>query len=98
MEFVQIMEFRTQRYDEVSALLDEWEARTEGRRTLQRGTVTRDRDTGNTYVNVLEFRSYEEAMRNSNLPETNEFAQRLAALCEGPPTFRNLDVLQRFGA
>ena len=33
-------------------------------------------------------------MANSNLPETSEFAGRLAALCDGPPTFRNLEVLR----
>jgi len=31
-------------------------------------------------------------MANSNLPETGEFAERLAELCDGPPAFRNLDV------
>jgi hypothetical protein len=31
-------------------------------------------------------------MANSNLPETREFAERLAKLCDHPPTFRNLEV------
>ena len=31
-------------------------------------------------------------MENSNRPETGKFAERLASLCTGPPTFRNLDV------
>ena len=35
---------------------------------------------------------YEAAMENSNRPETAEFAAQLAQLCDGPPTFRNLDV------
>jgi hypothetical protein len=42
----------------------------------------------------VEFPSYEEAMANSELPETAEFAARLMELCDGPPTFRNLDVLR----
>jgi hypothetical protein len=32
------------------------------------------------------------AMTNSGLPETGEFAEKLAAFCDGPPVFRNLDV------
>jgi hypothetical protein len=40
----------------------------------------------------VEFPFYEEAVTNSELPETAEVAARLAELCDGPPTFRNLDV------
>ena len=43
-------------------------------------------------VTIVEFDSYESAMENSRLPETGEFAQKLGALCDSPPTFRNLDV------
>jgi hypothetical protein len=31
-------------------------------------------------------------MANSELPETSHFAERIAALCEGPLGFRNLSV------
>ena len=39
-------------------------------------------------------------MENSNRPETHEFAQRMAALGDGPATFRNLDVtaVERLGS
>ena len=40
----------------------------------------------------MEFPSYEEAMANSDLPETASFAERLGHLCDGPVLFRNLDV------
>ena len=43
-------------------------------------------------MQIVEFPSYDEAMANSNLPQTSEFAAKLASLCDGPPTFRNLDV------
>jgi hypothetical protein len=33
-------------------------------------------------------------MANSNLPETSESASQLAALCDEPPTFRNLDAIR----
>ncbi len=31
-------------------------------------------------------------MANSSLPETGDFAEKLARLCDGLPVFRNLDV------
>ena len=43
-------------------------------------------------MQIVEFASYEEAMSNSDLPETASFAQSLAELCDGPMVFRNLDV------
>jgi quinol monooxygenase YgiN len=92
MPFVQIIEFTTTRPDEIEALTKEWEAKTEGRRTAQRGTLTQDRDRPDTYVQIVEFPSYEDAMANSELPETASFAERVSALCDGPMVFRNLDV------
>jgi hypothetical protein len=94
MPFIQIIEYKTSRIDELNAALDAWLEKTKGKRAATRGTQTRDRDTANTYVQIVEFPSYEEAMANSSLPETAEFAGQLAALCDGPPTFRNLDVIR----
>jgi hypothetical protein len=92
MSFVQIIEFTTNRIDDVEALVSEWETQTAGRRTAQRGTFSQDRDRPNTYVQIVEFPSFEDAMANSALPETASFAERLAQLCDGPIGFRNLDV------
>jgi len=36
--------------------------------------------------------TFDAAMANSALPETVDFAGRLAELCDSPPVFRNLDV------
>ncbi len=94
MPFIQIIEYKTSRIDELNAALDAWLEATNGKRGATRGTQTRDRDAVNTYVHIVEFPSYEGAMANSNLPETADFAAQLAALCDGPPTFRNLDVLR----
>jgi hypothetical protein len=91
--FVQIVEFSTSRIDEVMALGDAMRAqREEG--TVRRGTFTSDRDRPNYYLTVIEFDSYESAMENSNRPETAEFASKMAALCDGPPRFYNLDVMR----
>jgi hypothetical protein len=92
MAFIQIIEVTTTHPDEVQELVEEWSAKTEGRRTVNRSTLTADRDRSDTYVQIVEFPTYQDAMTNSGLPETGEFAERLARLCDGPPTFRNLDV------
>ena len=92
MAFVQIIEFSTSRIDEVEALMEQWLKQTEGSRSAQRGTFTSDRDRPNTYVQIVEFPSYEQAMANSQLPATSEFAEQVTKLCDSAPTFRNLDV------
>ena len=92
MAFVQIIELETTRPDEVEALVSEWRAKTDGTRKARRGTFTKDRDRPHTYVQIVEFPSYEDAMANSGLPETASFAEKLRTLCDGPLHFRNLDV------
>ncbi len=92
MAFIQVIEITTTRPDDVEALTSEWRTKTAGRRTAQRVTFTEDRERPNTYVQIVEFPSYEDAMANSDLPETTFFAERLGELCEGTLLFRNLDV------
>ena len=43
-------------------------------------------------MQIVEFPSYEDAMANSELPETAAFAEKLRGLCDSPMRFRNLDV------
>ena len=93
-KFIQIIELTTSRYDEVSKLMDEWVAATEGTRTPTHAYSGRDRDRGDTYLQIVEFPSYEAAMRNNDLPETGAFAKKIEALCDGPARFRNLDVVR----
>lgn len=93
MAFIQIIEFRTDRIDEFDALLDRWLAQSKDWRTSTRSTRTKDRDQPDTYVQIVEFPSYEKAQENSDHAETAEFAAALDKLCSVPPTFRNLDVL-----
>lgn len=92
--FIQIIEFQTSRIDEIQTLLEEIRHRLDDGQSARplRGTTTADRDRSGYYLNIVEFDSYEAAMENSNRPETGEFAARLAKLCDGPPTFYNLDV------
>jgi quinol monooxygenase YgiN len=91
--FIQIIEFSTTRFDEGEKYVNAWREATEGTRTTRRSVVGRDRDDPNKYFNIAFFDSYESAMENSNLPATQQLAQQLGALSEGPPTFHNLDVV-----
>jgi hypothetical protein len=93
MSFIQVIDMRTTRFDELQALEAEWEAATEGKRTVRRSVLSRDRNDPDHYVLVVFFDSYESAMENSNLPETTAFAEKQAPLLEGPPTFLDLDVV-----
>ena len=94
MTFVQVIEITTTKVAEVEELMSDWVAATQGHRSAQRSLLTKDRDRADTYVQVVEFPSYEEAMANSALPETAAFAERLSALCISGPTFRDLDVVR----
>ncbi|MBP1234022.1 hypothetical protein JOE40_003665 [Arthrobacter sp. PvP102] len=91
--FVQIIEFQTSRIEEIEQLGRP--SRTEGGTppTFRRIVATADRDRPGTYFTIVDFDSYESAMENSSRPETSEFAAKMAALCDGPLIFRNLDVM-----
>jgi hypothetical protein len=90
--FIQIIEYTTSRADEVKALNESWRERFP-EMGPSRVTVVADRDRANTFLAVVEFESYEAAMRNSADPATTEYAERMMALCDGPAVFRNLDLV-----
>ncbi|MCX4880013.1 hypothetical protein [Streptomyces sp. NBC_00847] len=94
MKFVQIVDFETDRIEDMQTLSEEMEKKFAGRSggpTHQ--LVLHDRNKPGRYLVVIEFNSYEEAMRNSNDPETTKMAERMAALCTRPPSFTDCDVL-----
>ncbi len=95
MKFVQIIEFQTSRIDEVLALDEQWQEATRGKRTATAMNITKDRDRPDTYLWMIEFPSYEEAMRNNDLPETQQISEQMMKLADGLPIFRNLDVLEQ---
>jgi hypothetical protein len=94
--FVQIIEFTTDRIDEVDRLMTEYrDQRMAGNSEsvpVRRAMVTADRDRPGTYLNIVEFVSHEAAMENSARPDTGEFAASMQKLCSGPPRFFNLDI------
>ncbi len=93
MAFVQIIEYRTSKFDEMRKLGDEWEAAATDT-TARHRVLCQDRDNPERYFNMVFFDSYDEAMKNSNSPTTQEFSQKMMALADGQPTFYNLDVVE----
>lgn len=92
-QFIQIIECRTSRADDLMALEEEWRAATEGKRTLRRSVVCRDRNDPARHLILAFFDDYDSAMVNSNLPETDDFGQKQQELLGGPMSFTDLDVI-----
>ena len=90
-EFVQIIEFKTSRFDEIEALADQYDLNSDAN-TARTVTIAEDRDNPGTYYNIVHFDSYESAMKNSQRPEVGQFAEAMQKICDGPPKFYNLDV------
>ncbi|HEY9389686.1 MAG TPA: hypothetical protein VIR27_07950 [Mycobacteriales bacterium] len=95
MAFVQLidMEIDSGRYPEAMALEEEWRARTMGERTTVRNTWCRHHTDRDRYIDIVEFESYADAVRNSELPATQEFSQRLQGIARSV-RYIDLDVEQ----
>lgn len=94
MTFVQLIDCKTSRFDEMNRLLDTWVEQTKGKRTATHSIIGKDRADASHLIEIVEFPSYEEAMRNSKLPETNQIFRDMVALCDETPTFTDLDVVR----
>jgi hypothetical protein len=94
MAFVQIIEFHTSDIEEARRVNDEWWRATEGKRTVRRELLARDRSDPGRFVAVVFFDSYESAMENSGLPETQASAEQYSKMSDSPPVFYDLDVLE----
>jgi hypothetical protein len=95
--FVQIIEYRTSKPDEIAALMADFQKTREAAGdgpAPTRGITCADRDEAGRYFSIIEFASYEEAMENSQRADTTEFAEKMMELCDGPGTFYNLDLVQ----
>jgi len=94
MAFVQIIDFRTSKFDEMQKLEDEWANAAGPDSTARRVITGSDREDSGRYLQVVFFDSYESAMENSKLPETQAAAEKYMALADVPPVFYDLDVLE----
>ncbi len=92
--FVQIIEYRTSKPEEVRALTEQYRKDREADEdpTPTRAMSCADRDEPGRYFTIVEFASYEEAKTNSERADTSEFAAKMMELCDGPTKFYNLDL------
>ena len=97
MAFVQIIEFRTAKIEAMRKIADQWEEVTAGKRTAGRRILCQDRNNADRYFNIVFFDSYESAMENSNLPETQRLSAEMMSHAAGPPTFYDLDFIEDRG-
>lgn len=95
MSFIQIIDYETDRPEEMARVAEEFRASRRGEGGPGSVITTQDRDNPRRYLTIVEFPSYEEAMANSGRPETSAFAAKVQALCSRPTRFVNLDVLER---
>lgn len=94
MTFVQLMDYTTSKPEEVQRITEEWESATRGTRTASRVVTLRHHDQGDRYVEMVFFDSYDTAMENSRLPETQEFARKHQQLVDGEVSYLDLDVVR----
>ncbi|MBB1254246.1 ester cyclase [Streptomyces alkaliterrae] len=94
MSFVQVIDCRTTNVDELNRLMDSWAEATKGKRTATHAILGKDRADTSHVVEIVEFPSYEEAMKNSHLPETDRIFREMVAVCETEPSFTDLDVVR----
>ncbi|MFD7322268.1 ester cyclase [Streptomyces sp. NPDC059875] len=94
MTFVQIIDCKTSRFDDLNRLMDKWVEQTKGKRTATHSVIGKDRSDSDHLVEIVEFPSYEVAMTNSQLPETDRIFREMVALCDEMPTFTDLDIVR----
>lgn len=74
--------------------MDLWIEQSQGKRTATHSILGKDRADSSHLVEIVEFPSYDVAMRNSQLPETDRIFREMVALCDEMPTFTDLDVVR----
>jgi hypothetical protein len=92
MSFVQMFQFTTSDLEGIRRVDEEWRKATEGKRTVRREVIAADRNQPGRYFAIVFFDSYESAMENSNLPETQALAAKYMAVTKDA-VFHDLDVI-----
>ncbi|WP_236825031.1 MULTISPECIES: hypothetical protein [unclassified Blastococcus] len=95
--YIQLIEFRTSRREELLELARRWSGDATGNGTADATWLCTDRDDPGAWRLIVRFPSYDAAMQNSQRAETDAMSREFAALCDGEPVFRNLDVVHSEG-
>jgi hypothetical protein len=87
--FIQVIQAKSSRRDEVRELFEEWNAQPDEGTGYLGGTFGFTDD--DEFIGVVRFESKEAAAANSARPETDAMATRMAELMDGPPEFHDCD-------
>jgi quinol monooxygenase YgiN len=90
--FIQLIEYETNDVEAVQKAILKFREEHPGVMTFTTSRVAEDRDKPGTYISIVEFPSYEEAMKQSNHPALSEFVQSMGPELMTNQRFRNLDV------
>ena len=91
--FIQLVEFETNDVEAVQNAILKFRDEHPEVMTFTTSRVVEDRDKPGTYISIVEFPSYEEAMKQSNHPALSELVQRIGSELMASRGFRNLDVI-----
>ena len=93
-EFVQHIRFKIDDISKMTKMVKEMVGEYDSEAAPGRPTtwILADRDEPGRYVVSVQFSSYEEAMKNNDRPETQEFAAKMMELCSDV-TWGNFDMI-----
>ena len=94
--FIQLIEYETDDIEAVERSLLKFREEHPGVMMFTASRIAEDRDKPGTYISIVEFDSYESAMKQSNDPALSEFVQRVGPELMTTRSFRNLDVKTTF--
>ena len=106
LNFTQTISFRCNDIETIVKMAAEWdELQADNDIMGYMGThILRDRDDPGHYVMIAEFgvvdpdvSAYDEAMRNNDRPETQEFAAKMREIIEAEPDWGHFDEIYRTG-
>jgi hypothetical protein len=93
--FIQVIQAKSTRQDEVRELMEEWSGMTDDSSGFLGATYGFTDD--DEFIGVVRFESKDKAMANSARPETDAMAKRMAELMDGPPEFHDCDDVTVWG-
>lgn len=94
--FIQIMQGKCTRQDELHGLVDAWREEASGRGAAGFLGGTYGFTDDDEFIGVVRFESREAAMANSERPETTAWAEKMQALMDGPVEYHDCDDVTMF--